>query len=106
MAKQELIRNEYGGDVLLPGRFEKKYLKFIEDLSSGDPLAGKASEALKSKDVDKIESAMMALVNSIRTNLLLVGLICLVVEQERIYRKAGYRSYIEYSQTLLVFHES
>jgi len=101
MAKQELIRNEYGGDVLLPGRFEKKYLKFIEDLSSGDPLAGRASEALKSKDVDKIESAMVALANSIRTNLLLVGLICLVVEQERIYRKAGYRSYIEYSQTLL-----
>jgi hypothetical protein len=32
---------------------------------------------------------------------LLIGLTCLIVERENIYKKAGYHSYIEYSQTLL-----
>ena len=101
MAKHEaIIKNEYGGDVLLPGRFEKKYLKFIEELAHQDPLAGEVSLALKSRNIERIESSMIALANSIRTNVLLIGLVCFVVECENIYKKAGYRSYLEYSQTL------
>lgn len=99
MPRQETIKNDYG-EVLLPKRFEKKYLKFIEELSDGDPLAGKVSEAIKSKDVGMIEAAALSLANGIRTNGYLLGLICLVIERERIYRKAGYGSYLEYSQTL------
>ena len=95
------IENEYDGDILLPNRFEKKYLKFIEDFSRRDVLADEIFGALKSKDIAKIETAMVSLANSIRTNILLIGLTCLIVERERIYRKAGYHSYIEYSQTLL-----
>jgi hypothetical protein len=94
------IRNEYEEDVLLPNRFEKKYLKFVEDFSRRDALADEVFGALKSKDVKKIETAMVSLANSIRTNILLIGLTCLIVERENIYKKAGYHSYIEYSQTL------
>jgi hypothetical protein len=94
------IANEYDGDVLLPNRFEKKYLKFVEDFSRRDALADEVFGALKSKDVKKIETAMVSLANSIRTNILLIGLTCLIVERENIYKKAGYHSYIEYSQTL------
>jgi hypothetical protein len=36
----------------------------------------------------------------VRTNILLIGLTCLVVEREHIYKRAGYHSYLEYSQTL------
>jgi hypothetical protein len=96
---QEAIKNEYDG-VLVPNRFEKLYLKFIEDFSKRDALADEVFDALKSKDIDKIESSMVTLANSVRTNLLLIGLTCLIVERENIYKKAGYHSYIEYSQTL------
>jgi hypothetical protein len=95
------IKNEYDEDILIPNRFEKKYLKFIEDFSRRDVLADEIFEALKSKNIEKIEASMVSLANSIRTNILLIGLTCLIVERENIYKKAGYHSYIEYSQTLL-----
>ena len=95
------IKNEYDeGDVLVPDRFERKYLRFVEDFSRRDTLADTVFDALKSKDIDKIETSMVALANSLRTNVLLIGLTCLVIERERIYKKAGYNSYLEYSQTL------
>jgi hypothetical protein len=94
------VKNEYEDGAFLPNRFEKKYLKFIEDFSRRDVLADEIFEALKSKDIEKIETSMVTLANSIRTNVLLIGLTCLIVERENIYRKAGYHSYIEYSQTL------
>jgi hypothetical protein len=94
------IKNEYDEDVLVPNRFEKKYLKFVEDFSRRDALADEVFEALKTKNIERIEASMVMLANSIRTNVLLIGLTCLIVERENIYRKAGYHSYIEYSQTL------
>ena len=99
MAKREVIADEYG-DVLLPDRFEKKYLKFIEKFSSRDALADEVFGALKSKSIERIEASVFALANSIVTNTLLIGFTCFVVERENIYKKAGYRSYLEYSQTL------
>ena len=95
------IKNEYDEGILVPNRFEKKYQKFVEDFSRRDVLADEVFEALKSKNIEKIESAMVSLANSVRTNILLIGLTCLIVEREYIYKKAGYHSYIEYSQTLL-----
>lgn len=95
------IKNEYDADILIPNRFEKKYLKFIEDFSRRDDLADQIFDALKSKDIGKIETSMAALANSIRTSVLLIGLTCLIIERESVYKKAGYNSYIEYSQTLL-----
>jgi hypothetical protein len=94
------IKNEYDEAVLIPNRFEKKYLKFIENFSQRDALADQIFDALKSKDIKKIEISMAALANSIRTNILLIGLTCLIIERENIYKRAGYNSYIEYSQTL------
>jgi hypothetical protein len=94
------IKNEYEEGILIPNRFEKKYLKFVEDFSRRDALADKIFEALKSKDITKIEDSMVSLANSVRTNILLIGLTCLIVERESIYKKAGFHSYIEYSQTL------
>ncbi|MDR2815757.1 MAG: hypothetical protein LBB62_03540 [Proteiniphilum sp.] len=95
------IKNEYEEGTLVPNRFERTYLTFIEDFSRRDVLADEIFEALKSKDIGKIEVSMVSLANSIRTNILLIGLTCLIVERENIYKKAGYHSYIEYSQTLL-----
>ncbi len=103
MAKQEIIKNDFDNDVLVPNRFEKKYLRFIDDFSQRDSLADEIFEALKSKDIEKIEASMVMLANSIRSNVLLIGLTCLVIERERIFKKAGYNSYLEYSQTL--FHK-
>jgi hypothetical protein len=97
----ETILNEYEEGILVPNRFEKKYLKFVDDFSRRDALADEIFEALKSKDIEKIEASMVSLANSVRTNILLIGLTCLIVERENIYKKAGYQSYIEYSQTLL-----
>jgi hypothetical protein len=96
----ESIKNEYDDGILFPQQFEKKYLKFIDNFSRRDTLADEVFEALKSKDIKKIEAAMATLANSVRNNLLLIGLTCLVIERENIYRRAGYHSYIEYSQTL------
>jgi hypothetical protein len=61
------IKNEYEEGILVPNRFEKKYLKFVEDFSRRDSLADEIFEALKSKDIKKIESSMVSLANSIRT---------------------------------------
>jgi hypothetical protein len=94
------IKNEYDDDILVPSRFEKKYLKFVEDFSQKDALADTVFEALKSKDIGRIEASMVSLASSLRTNALLIGLTCLVIERERIYKRAGYNSYLEYSQTL------
>jgi hypothetical protein len=96
----QTIKNEYDDGALVPSRFEKKYLRFVDDFSRRDTLADEIFEALKSKDLTKIEASMITLANSVRTNILLIGLTCLVIERERIYKRAGYYSYIEYSQTL------
>lgn len=100
MKNTPVIRNEYDEGTLVPNRFEKKYLRFVEDFSKRDALADEVFDALKSKDIEKIEASMVTLANSVRTNILLIGLTCLIVERENIYKKAGYHSYIEYSQTL------
>ena len=94
------IKNEYDDGILVPNRFEKKYLRFVEDFYQRDALADQIFDSLKSKDVEKIEASMISLANSVRSNILLIGLVLLVIERENIYRKAGYHSYIEYSQTL------
>ena len=80
----KVIKNDYEQDegVLVPNWFEKKYLKFVEDFSRRDVLADEIFEALKSKDIEKIESAMVSLANSVRTTILLIGLTCLIVERE------------------------
>jgi hypothetical protein len=55
------IKNEYEAGTLVPNRFERTYLTFIEDFSRRDVLADEIFEALKSKDIEKIEGAMISL---------------------------------------------
>jgi hypothetical protein len=100
MRNHEIIRNEFDGVLAQSNRFEKKYLRFIEDFSRKDKVADDVFEALKSKDIEKIETVLAVLVEGFRARLLLIGLVCLIIDRESLYRKAGYHSYLEYSRRL------
>jgi hypothetical protein len=43
---------------------------------------------------------MLNIANNMHSNLLLLGLSCVVIDREGVYRKAGFNSYLEYSERL------
>jgi hypothetical protein len=57
--------------------------------------------AFRTRDLNKIETALKNLSVSRTAASYLIGIGALIIEREKLYRKAGYRSYIEYTQHLL-----
>ena len=98
--KKAVLKNEYDGPLSQLNKIDRKYLRFVKEYSQPDSIAEQVFEALKSKDIGQIESSLTTVANNMRANILLIGLSCLIIERENLYREAGYRSYLEYSVVL------
>ncbi len=94
--KTPVIKNEFDGQLSQLDKLDKKYLRFIQDTQS-DTIQTSVFAALKSKDIEQIETSLINVANNMRSNLLLIGMSCLIIDRENLYRSAGYRSYLEYS---------
>jgi hypothetical protein len=60
-----------------------------------------ALSAFKSKELNTIENTLKKLAVSRSTASYLIGIRALIIEREKLYRAAGYHSYLEYTQHLL-----
>jgi hypothetical protein len=98
--KNAVIKNEFDGSLGQLDKLDRKYFRFVQDYTQPDSIAESVFEALKSKDIEHIEASLSVVANNMRSNLLLIGLSCLIIEREDLYRKAGFRSYLEYSGRL------
>jgi hypothetical protein len=100
MAKQESIQNLYDGLSGVPSeKLDKKYLQYVQEFQGA--AAEDALNAFRTRDLSQIESALKNLSVSRTTASYLIGIGALIIEREKLYRAAGYRSYIEYTQHLL-----
>lgn len=99
MAKQEIIKNVFGGQ---PGtaldKIDKKYLQYVQEFQGA--AVADAITAFRTKDITAIETTLKNLAGSMNTASLLIGLGAVIIEREKLYRAAGYNSYLEYAQHL------
>lgn len=98
MAKQEAITNLYESGT--PDAYDRKYLRyFIQDFN--DRISLSAFDALKTKDISVIERNLTDLANTTTNFTLLIGLICLIIERERLYEDSEFGvSYLRYADHL------
>jgi hypothetical protein len=98
--KNAIIKNEFDGPLGQLDKLDRKYLRFMQDYETPGGIQTTVFEALRSKDIEKIEASLVNVANNMRSNLLLIGMSCLVIERENLYQKVGFRSYLEYSVSL------
>jgi hypothetical protein len=100
MAQQEVIRNEYEGGGALD-IYDRKYLKYFTGEYT-DKVSMDVFSAIKSKDIVVIENCLKDLSNTTTNFILYIGLICLVIERERLYEGTEYGvSYLHYANHVL-----
>ena len=94
MAKNEVIRNDYDGAIDI---YDRKYLKYFTEEYT-DKVSRDVFSALKSRDINVIEDCLKDLSNTTSNFLMYIGLICLVIERERLYEGTEYGvSYLNYA---------
>ena len=99
MAKETVpVKNVFDGENTQLDRFDKKYLKFMQDYQNKTAL--EAYEAFRTKDLPTIENTLKQLTYAVTSNMYIIGLGCVIIERERLFIKAGYVSYFEYAQYL------
>lgn len=91
--KNALIKNEFDGPLSGIDKLNRKYLRFMQDYEMPGGTKVTVFEALRSKDIEQIEASLVNVANHMRSNLLLIGMSCLVIERENLYQKVGFRSY-------------
>jgi hypothetical protein len=100
MARQNAIQNIFDGPSgVLSDKLDKKYLQYVQQFQGA--AAEDALNAFRTKDINKIEAALKNLAVSRTTASYLIGIGALIIEREKLYRLAGYRSYLEYTRHLL-----
>jgi hypothetical protein len=101
MAKQEVIQNLFNSipAIQQSDKLDKKYLQYVQQFQGA--AADDALNAFRTKDITKIEAALKNLAVSRTTASYLIGIGALIIEREKLYRTAGYRSYLDYTQHLL-----
>jgi hypothetical protein len=101
MAKQDAIQNLFDNSLsaVSSDKVDKKYLQYVQQFQGA--AAEDALNAFRTRDITKIEAALKNLAVSRSTASYLIGMGALIIEREKLYRPAGYRSYLEYTQHLL-----
>jgi hypothetical protein len=99
MMRNAVIKNEFDNPLGQLDKLDKKYLRFMQD-AHPDSIQASIFAALRSKDIEQIETSLVNVANNMRSNLLLIGMCCVVIDRENLYRAAGCRSYLEYSVRL------
>jgi hypothetical protein len=99
MAKQEVIQNIFdgtlGGQI---DKIDKKYLRYVKEFQGAAVMD--AITAFRTKNLAVIEETLKKLADSRNTASFLIGIGAVIIEREKLYRAAGYSSYIEYTQHL------
>jgi hypothetical protein len=96
MAKQETIQNLFDGvPAIQSDKLDKKYLQYVQQFQGA--AANDALNAFRTRDITKIEAALKNLAVSRATASYLIGIGAPIIEREKLYRAAGYRSYLEYT---------
>jgi len=100
MAKQEIIKNVFDTSTALDV-YDKKYIKyFAEDYT--DKVSLNVFNALKSRDITVIEDCLKDISNTASNYLLYIGLVCVVIERERLYEGTEFGvSYLNYANHIL-----
>ena len=97
MAKQDIIINRYDGPWPLPDKYEAKYFKYLGTLRD---TGADIIQAFGSHDIRKIKKAIKNIANSINNHVVLIGLACVIIDRERLYIDAGYKSYLDFVKVL------
>jgi hypothetical protein len=101
MAQQKVIKNEYDSESGALDIYDRKYLKYFTGEYT-DKVSLDVFNALKTKDINVIEGCLRNLSDTTSNFLLYIGLICLVVERERLYEGPEYGiSYLHYTNHVL-----
>jgi hypothetical protein len=97
MAKQEVIVNAYENAVDV---YHRKYIRyFANDFT--DKVSVNVYNALRTKDIAVIENCLKDLANTASNFILHIGLICMVIENERLYEGTEFgSSYLSYAEHL------
>ena len=93
MPKQEIIKNVFDTHVDI---YDRKYIKYFStDLT--DSASANVFNALKSRDIGAIETCLKDIAETTSNFLLLIGLVCHIVEKERLYENTEFgASYLRY----------
>jgi hypothetical protein len=97
MAKDKVIVNRFDGSFPVPDKYEAKYFKYLGAVreTSGDIL-----DVFRTKDIFKIESVIKNLADSMKSHIFMIGIGCLIIEDEALYVDAGFHSYLDYAKHL------
>jgi hypothetical protein len=100
VAKQEVIKNEYHGSSGQQDTFDRKYLKYLPALPQ-DRIIDGVLDALRTHDLPTIEKSLIPVANIANNSMYLLGIVCLIIEQEELYKgsKFGW-SYLRYVEHL------
>jgi hypothetical protein len=91
------IPNQFDGSFPVPDKYDSKYFKYLGDIKDG---GGSVIDALRTKDIVRIEQTIINIADSINSYMLLIGMACVIIDRERLYNEAGYRNYFEYAKHL------
>jgi hypothetical protein len=97
MAKTKAIQNQFDGSFPATDKYDSKYFKYLGSLRES---SGSVLEAFRTKDIGRIEQAIRQITDSIQSRIFLIGMGCVIIDRERLYEDAGYRSYFEYAKHL------
>ena len=100
MAKQEIIQNVFDGPEsrAIVERMDKKYLRYAQEFQGA--AVKDAITAFRTKDITIIEPTLKKLSDAQNTASFLIGMGAVIIERERLFKMAGYNSYLEYAQHL------
>jgi hypothetical protein len=98
MAKQGAIQNIFDGPGASLDKIDKRYLRYVHEFQGA--AVEDAVTAFRTKDISIIEGTLRKLAESRNTASFLIGIGAVIIERERLYRDAGYNSYLEYTQHL------
>ncbi|GHU11228.1 hypothetical protein FACS1894151_10880 [Spirochaetia bacterium] len=97
MAKQRTIKNEYEDKSL---QIDQKYLKYMPI-----PLEGAIQDvaaALRTRDLGAIEAALIPVAQTATNFMYVLGMACLVIEEQRLYEGTEFGwSYLRYAEHLV-----
>jgi hypothetical protein len=96
MAKQVAIINHADASFRMD-RYERKYFRYLEPIQEN---GGDIIDALRAKDISRIENVMRNLADSVNKHILIMGMVCVIIDREELYVDAGYKSYLEYAVNL------
>jgi hypothetical protein len=99
MAKQEAIQNIFDGSGAALDKIDKRYLRYVQEFQGA--AVNDAITAFRTKDISVIEGTLKKLAESRNTASFLIGIGAVIIEREKLYRDAGYNSYLEYTRHLL-----